>query len=358
MDIKLFSVLHILVAFQSLITVVYLIFQKTLKSSNYFLAGSLSLLFIHFAYNFLIANDIYINFLMNLSCVYGFAYGPFFYLYIKSLLYKDFRFKKLQWLHFSPFLIAVLFSNMGFSFCKNFAFGIFISLFSYSSVTIWIWIKYLRILRKTTAQPDPYLNNWVKVFNFLLLLIIFSDISSFLFNGFTIGEYYFQIEHFTQSLLLIFVLMIQYQSFFMSELFKKVAETDTKLFIENSPESKNNEEINFGAFDLQEINEFLLKAKIYLKPQLTIQALADEMKWSARKLSRIVNLHSGTNFSDYINKMRIEEACTRLKNPNDPNETISEVMYDCGFNSRSVFNALFKSHTGFTPSNYKKKHSL
>ena len=207
-------------------------------------------------------------------------------------------------------------------------------------------------MRKTTAQPHPYLNNWVKAFNLLLLLIILTDISDFIFNSSNLLTINFQPEYITQSLLLVFVLMIQYQNYFRPELFRKVAETDTRLFISKNESLEKNTE----ASDLQEINSYLQKSKIYLKPQLSIQALANEMEWSARKLSRVINQYSGTNFSDYINKLRIEEACNRFKKPKDSNETISEVMYDCGFNSRSVFNALFKSQTGFTPSSFKKKH--
>ncbi|MCB0684696.1 MAG: AraC family transcriptional regulator, partial [Saprospiraceae bacterium] len=47
----------------------------------------------------------------------------------------------------------------------------------------------------------------------------------------------------------------------------------------------------------------------------------------------------------------------RLANPADPKETILEVMYEVGFNSKSSFNTLFKQQTGLTPSEYKKKHA-
>ena len=40
-------------------------------------------------------------------------------------------------------------------------------------------------------------------------------------------------------------------------------------------------------------------------------------------------------------------------NPIDPNETILEVMYDVGFNSKSSFNSAFKKKTGSTPSEFK-----
>ena len=86
MEIKIFSILHVLVAFQSALTSIYLLFQRKSKLSNYFLAASFLLLSVHFSYNFLIENEIYVDLLVRLSCVYGFAYGPLMFLYIRSVM--------------------------------------------------------------------------------------------------------------------------------------------------------------------------------------------------------------------------------------------------------------------------------
>jgi AraC-like DNA-binding protein len=36
------------------------------------------------------------------------------------------------------------------------------------------------------------------------------------------------------------------------------------------------------------------------------------------------------------------------------NLTILGIAFDCGFNSKSTFNSVFKQFTGLTPSGYKK----
>jgi len=56
----------------------------------------------------------------------------------------------------------------------------------------------------------------------------------------------------------------------------------------------------------------------------------------------------------FINDYRIELAKDRFKNPIDAKETILEIMYDVGFNSKSSFYTIFKQKTGHTPSEYKK----
>jgi AraC-like DNA-binding protein len=62
------------------------------------------------------------------------------------------------------------------------------------------------------------------------------------------------------------------------------------------------------------------------------------------------------NFFDFINRYRIEEAQRLLTDPPDKKITVLEVLYECGFNSKSSFNTLFKKHTGLTPSEFKKKN--
>ena len=62
------------------------------------------------------------------------------------------------------------------------------------------------------------------------------------------------------------------------------------------------------------------------------------------------------NFVGFVNQYRIEMAKDKLRNISDRGETILEIMYDVGFNSKSSFNTLFKQNTGLTPSDFRKKH--
>ena len=76
-----------------------------------------------------------------------------------------------------------------------------------------------------------------------------------------------------------------------------------------------------------------------------------------RRLSYLINHHFGQHFMSFINHYRIELAKERLIHPIDPNETINEVMYFVGFNSKSSFNTIFKQSTGLTPTEFKKKYT-
>ncbi len=60
------------------------------------------------------------------------------------------------------------------------------------------------------------------------------------------------------------------------------------------------------------------------------------------------------SFYDYINSYRVEEIKEVIQSVNLKQKTILTVAMDCGFNSKSTFNRIFKNKTGNTPSQYIK----
>jgi DNA-binding LacI/PurR family transcriptional regulator len=59
----------------------------------------------------------------------------------------------------------------------------------------------------------------------------------------------------------------------------------------------------------------------------------------------------GTSPANYILKLRIDEACRLLK---DPNQTVTQVANQTGFKDNNYFARLFKQMMKTTPSNYRK----
>ncbi len=94
----------------------------------------------------------------------------------------------------------------------------------------------------------------------------------------------------------------------------------------------------------------------YLDPALTIQDLANQLNMDVRELSPLINHHLHQNFYDFINNYRLNKACEILKNPNERNLTILEILYRVGYNSKSSFNTSFKKQTGLTPTDFRKKY--
>lgn len=96
----------------------------------------------------------------------------------------------------------------------------------------------------------------------------------------------------------------------------------------------------------------LVEEKKYLDSSLTLNGTARLLSTNTAYLSRIINEQSGMNFSNYINKYRIEEAKKLLNERRQNSLTLEGIGKNCGFVSRSAFNSAFKKFTGLTPTEY------
>ena len=98
----------------------------------------------------------------------------------------------------------------------------------------------------------------------------------------------------------------------------------------------------------------MAEAKPYLDANLTVEQLARQLGMPTRELSRTINQGLEKNFFEFVCDFRIAEARRQLKTT-EAGTTILQVMYDSGFNSKSVFNTAFKKATGMTPSAYRAR---
>ncbi|TSE09357.1 helix-turn-helix domain-containing protein [Aquimarina algiphila] len=101
--------------------------------------------------------------------------------------------------------------------------------------------------------------------------------------------------------------------------------------------------------------EFLMKeAKIYRDANLGLDSMSTQLNISGNYLSQLVNKVTGRNFTDYVNGFRIEDAKSKLRNPEFTNYTIIAIALESGFNSKSTFYSAFKKLTGISPKEYRK----
>jgi len=120
-----------------------------------------------------------------------------------------------------------------------------------------------------------------------------------------------------------------------------------KILSEHEQTPENLEKVNC-------LNNLMVDDQLFLDQQLNLKQLSGKLEISTNQLSMLLNDYIGKNFYDYVNEYRIEEVKKRLSNPTYGNQTLSSIGLDCGFNSKSAFNRIFKNTTGKTPSEYKK----
>ena len=83
-----------------------------------------------------------------------------------------------------------------------------------------------------------------------------------------------------------------------------------------------------------------------------MEQLARQLTVHPRELSRAINQGFKQNFFEFVGAYRVAEAKRRLSDPANT-DNILQVMYEAGFNSKSVFNTAFKKATGMTPTQYR-----
>lgn len=94
----------------------------------------------------------------------------------------------------------------------------------------------------------------------------------------------------------------------------------------------------------------------YLNPQLSLKSLSDKINVHPNKLSWLLNEHVGKNFNEYINAFRLKAFKHKALDKTYTHLTLLGLAYECGFNSKTVFNAFFKNNTGKTPSEWVKEN--
>jgi AraC-like DNA-binding protein len=103
------------------------------------------------------------------------------------------------------------------------------------------------------------------------------------------------------------------------------------------------------------VEKYFGEKKAYLDPELSMAKAAKDLDIPLHHLSFVLNGKLGCNFSDYINRHRIEAVKNKLRT--QPNLKIESIGYECGFNSKATYNRVFKKHCHQSPSEYQKSVS-
>jgi len=194
----------------------------------------------------------------------------------------------------------------------------------------------------------PFLPDWI----FLLVSanIIYEVIYALAFILFNLQYYNHLFSQLANLLLLIVVIVVSLKHDSLLLELRLNSSPNINSFLNKIQDVITPEETH-------EIISVLLKLmneeKIYRNPNLKLELLAKKIALPVNKLSRVINTNYLMNFSQFVNKYRIEEAIELL---NNPSVRIEEIYLKVGYYTRSTFNRAFKIHTGQTPTDYFKSH--
>lgn len=108
---------------------------------------------------------------------------------------------------------------------------------------------------------------------------------------------------------------------------------------------------------IERVRQAMEEEKVFLRANLNIEQFSSMIDYPVKDVSSVINKHFGTNFFEFVNSYRVEEAKQLLTDPAHADKTILDILLESGFNSKSAFHRFFKRLAGMPPSEYRKQHS-
>jgi two-component system response regulator YesN len=103
------------------------------------------------------------------------------------------------------------------------------------------------------------------------------------------------------------------------------------------------------------IEDIINNAKLFISnnymKDITLDMVASEICISTYYFSKLFKKETGINFIDYLTKERIDNAKYLIRNSS---KSIKQISSEVGYNDSNYFSRVFKKHTGYSPSIYKK----
>lgn len=274
-----------------------------------------------------------------------FLYAPFLYFFARYVVNKTVISLKRDWIHFILFGLYLI-SNIAYILNPYESAGIdyAITMCYYLQSVSYTIAAFMLIHKKGDGSKNQY---WLKHLLLSFLVIWFMFLTEIVLS--ILGYYSAAMIFKILGVLFILVLanLTLVIAMYSPELFFKGLRVIKKATTENTFITEEN---------YKSILRLMSEKELYTNPQLKLVDISNAMGFSERNTSLIIKTYHQGNFYDFLNSFRIEEA-KRLFIEKQDELTISEVLYEVGFNSKSVFNTLFKKKEGMTPSQFKKNHA-
>jgi AraC-like DNA-binding protein len=107
---------------------------------------------------------------------------------------------------------------------------------------------------------------------------------------------------------------------------------------------------------VRKLEMLMTEQEMFKDPDLTIVTLASALAVTQHRLRKLINQTLGyQNFSEYLNRYRINAAKDVFGDPKSNHLPILTIAMDCGFKSLSPFNKAFRIIFEMTPSEYRRQ---
>jgi len=307
----------------------------------------------------------------------GMLLAPLLYFYVKSITTADFKFRRKDYLHFSPWLLffitklVILFYDRqqpGFDDTQNGYLVInfqwkyvdpVLTLFStgqmllYLAFTIQLFYNYRKKIENYFSNTYKLELNWIR--NFLLaysFLFVYGLIQIFI-NEIITSLHWTQ-KWWLQFFSALVVLYVGIKGYFTDTI--KL----TSLNFESTEDKSNNVIASAKVSEdilikKKQLEAYFEKEKPYLNPDLNLIELSEALQMNRAELSEVINTGFGCNFNDFVNGFRIAAVKDMLEQGKHQQLSLLGIALESGFNSKATFNRVFKRQTTLSPTEFIKR---
>ena len=289
--------------------------------------------------------------------------GPILYLYVSALTQHSFRLQRAHLLHLLPILLCLalvsIFNIDSDDLRHRSAQATVLSTVAVND--LWHITKILPLIygiasvyktqRYRSHLKDQYSNfsqgepGWLSILTFGFLLtwvwgVIVHIIAQY--ASVSVADYLGIAENYV-----IFILINALFTYSLAYAHRLLTTKPIKIK-EASPDKPNE-------LAVEQVKKGMETEKLYLEQNLNIEEFANRIDIPVRDVSNVINKHFGTNFFEFMNSYRVEEAKRLLADPGNSELTILDILLQSGFNSKSAFHRFFKRLVGMSPTEYRKQ---
>ncbi|HEY4324808.1 MAG TPA: AraC family transcriptional regulator [Mucilaginibacter sp.] len=334
---------------------------------------------------------------------FNFLVTPFLWLYVRSVLQRDTKFRKNDWFVFIPAMLAAItlipYCLMELTEKQRYLINYYrhpavfvyrdegrFPIYAYAFVecawnVLFIFFSY-RLIRRflKTSSVNSLADNskliaWLKILNCLMVVIaISSSINTFLAPRDEMNLLIVKVILGASIIGICIQLFIRPQILYgivypfsgndnyKTGLPKSYANIETHQpgILHNDHVCAESTKLFLIQFDnygcKKKIESLFIEKKPFVRVDYSLEQLALDTRIPRHTLSAFINYEYGINFREFLNRYRVDYFKENLDNPRWRNLTLEAMASDCGFGSRSSFIKNFKLITGQTPGEHLKEH--
>ena len=285
--------------------------------------------------------------------------GPTLVLYVQSITHEDFKLIRPHWLHLVPAIIVVAvitYNQIDINLLRLDTFGIDSSVYRAIDFIWWLvklvplayfiyGLYIVSLYHRTVLTQNSSINEEAIIWLYVLTIAF---IGSGLWTVMlTVLAVLYRLPFGVTDNYINFALLIAI--FFYSVSFAQTLTTTKSEEKKDDQPSENLDGI------ITKIMDGIKKDRLFLKPNINVEQFSERIGLPYRDVSFAINRAFGTNFFEFINTYRVEEAKRYLADEKHLNMSVMEILLESGFNSKSSFQRFFKRLTGDSPTEYRNK---